>query len=130
YRVTNTLTVTLHDVSRTGEVIDIAVANGINQADSIQFMLSEQQHQVLRTQALKEAVLRARADADTVASAMGSNITSVKNAQIEQDYYSPVYFQNWQYDQAGAAMKSVSPTPVQPGDITVKATVSVTYNIR
>ena len=43
YRVTNSLTVTLHNVSQTGDVIDTAVANGINQADSIQFMLSDEQ---------------------------------------------------------------------------------------
>jgi uncharacterized protein len=129
YQVTNTLTVTLHDVSKTGEVIDIAVANGINQATSIQFMLSEQQQQVLRTEALKEAVDRARSDADTVAAAMGTAVTGVKNADISAGY-SPVYFQNYQYDTVGASMKSVSPTPVQPGDITVTATVTVTYNIR
>jgi len=129
YRVTNTLTVTLHDVSKTGEVIDTAVANGINQADSIQFMLSDQQSQVLRTQALQKAVVRARADADTVAAAMGTNITGVKNADISGGY-SPVLYQNYQYD-SGAAMKSVAaPTPVQPGDITVTATVTITYTIR
>lgn len=128
YRVTNTLTVTLHDVSKTGEVIDVAVANGINQADSIQFMLSEQQQQVLRTEALKEAVDRARSDADTVAAAMGTAITGVKNAQIDAGY-TPVYFQNYQY--AGdAAIKATAPTPIQPGDITVTATVTVTYDIR
>jgi uncharacterized protein YggE len=129
YRVTNTLTVTLHDVSKTGEVIDVAVANGINQADSIQFMLSDQQQQVLRTDALKKAVDRARADADTVAGAMGTSIIGVKNADISAGYY-PVMFQNYQYDAVGASMKSATPTPVQPGDITVSATVTITYNIR
>lgn len=129
YRVTNTLTVTLHDVSKTGDVIDIAVANGINQAESIQFMLSDEQSQVLRTQALQKAVTRARADADTVAAAMGTNVTGVKNADISGGY-SPVLYQNYQYD-SGAAMKSVAaPTPIQPGDITVTATVTITYNIR
>ena len=80
YRVTNSLTVTLHDVSRTGEIIDIAVANGVNQADSIQFMLSDEQSQTLRTAALKDAVSRARADADTVAAAMGTGIIGVQSA--------------------------------------------------
>nr|WP_321351354.1 SIMPL domain-containing protein [uncultured Methanoregula sp.] len=129
YRVTNTLTVTLHDVSKTGDVIDIAVANGINQADSIQFMLSDEQSQVLRTQALQKAVIRARSDADTVAAAMGTNVTGVKNADVSGGY-SPVLYQNYQYD-SGAAMKSVAaPTPIQPGDITVTATVTITYTIR
>jgi len=130
YRVTNTLTVTLHDVSKTGEVIDIAVANGINQADSIRFMLSDQQQKVLRTEALKKAVEQARSDADTVAGAMGTAITGVKNADITGGYY-PVLFENYQYQYAGAAdMKMASTTPVQPGDITVSASVSITYTIR
>jgi uncharacterized protein len=129
YRVTNTLTVTLHDVSRTGEVIDVAVANGINQASSIQFLLSDEQSQVLRTEALKEAVARAHADAETVAAAMGTNITGVQSADISGGY-SPVLFQNYQYAAGDAMMKSAVPTPIQPGDITVSAQVSITYLIR
>lgn len=127
YQVTNTLTVTLHDVNRTGEVIDIAVANGINQASSIQFMLSDEQAQVLRTEALKKAVDLARADADTVASALGVTIVDVKSADISGGY-APVLFENYQ---AGNTMtKSAAPTPIQPGDVTVTAQVSITYSIR
>jgi uncharacterized protein YggE len=129
YRVTNTLTVTLHDVSKTGEVIDVAVANGINQATSIQFMLSDEQSQVLRTQALRNAVTRARSDADTVAAAMGTSIIGVKNADISQGY-SPVLFQNYQYDTLGASVRAPASTPVQSGDITVSATVTITYSIQ
>lgn len=128
YRVTNTLTVTLHDVSRTGEVIDIAVANGINQADSIQFMLSDQQQKSLRTEALKKAVTAARNDADAVAEAMGTTITGVKSADISGGYY-PVVFQNYQYSE-DAMLRATGSTPVQAGDITVSATVTVTYTIR
>lgn len=129
YRVTNTLTVTLHDVSKTGDVIDVAVANGINQASSIQFLLSDEQSQVLRTDALKNAVARARADADTVAAAMGTNITGVQSSDISGGY-SPVLFENYQYQAGNALMKSAAPTPIQPGDVTVSAQVSITYLIR
>jgi uncharacterized protein len=127
YRVTNSLTVTLHNVSMTGEVIDTAVANGINQADSIQFMLSDEQAQVLRTEALREAVSRARQDADTISTAMGTTITGVQSADTGSGYV-PVVFQNYALD--GAAMKSAAAsTPIQSGDITVSATVSITYTI-
>ena len=129
YRVTNTLTVTLHDVSKTGDVIDVAVANGINQASSIQFLLSDEQSQVLRTEALKRAVARARADADTVADSMGTPIIGVQSADISGGY-SPVLFENYQYPASNAIMKSAVPTPIQPGDITVSAQVSITYLIR
>lgn len=125
YQVTNTLTITLHDVSRTGEVIDIAVANGVNRADSIQFMLSDAQAQALRSEALKKAVANARADADSVAGALGVNITGMGTVDIYQGY-SPVVFSNYAQDAAGLAKSSVS-TPIQSGDITVTAQVSVTY---
>jgi uncharacterized protein YggE len=126
YRVTNMVTVTLHDVNRTGEVIDIAVANGINQASSIQFMLSDEQAQVLRTEALKKAVARARADAETVASALGVQITSIKDVDISGGYM-PVLYDNYMI---GNAVQKAAPTPIQPGDVTVTASVSITYLIR
>ena len=126
YRVTNTVTVTLHDVSRTGEVIDIGVANGINQASSIQFMLSDEQAQVLRSEALKKAVARARMDADTVASALGVQVTTVRDVDIGSGY-TPVLYENYV---ASDMMKAAVPTPVQAGDVTVSATVSVNYLFR
>ena len=127
YHVSNTLTVTLHDVNKTGEVIDVAVANGINQASSIQFLLSDEQAQVLRSQALTKAVTRARADADTVAAALGTTILDVKSADIGGGY-APVLYENYRADTVMS--KSAAPTPIQPGDITVTAQVSITYTIR
>ena len=52
YQVTNTLQITLRDTNTTGQVIDTAVAAGANQVNSIQFMLSDEQAQALRSQAL------------------------------------------------------------------------------
>lgn len=125
YQVTNTLTVTLHDVSKTGEVIDLAVANGVNQADSIQFMLSDAQALALRSEALKKAVANARADADSVASAMNATITGTGTVDISQGYM-PVVYSNYAMD-AVAMGKSAVATPIKSGDITVTAQVSVTY---
>ncbi|HVP95501.1 MAG TPA: SIMPL domain-containing protein [Methanoregulaceae archaeon] len=126
YHVTNTLTVTLHDVNRTGDVIDIGVANGINQASSIQFLLSDEQAQILRNEALKEATKNAAANAQTVADTLGIKISSVKTVDIGSQY-TPVLFQNWAMPAATDTARSS--TPIQPGDITVSATVTVTYLI-
>jgi uncharacterized protein YggE len=128
YRVTNSLTITLHDVSKTGDVIDIAVANGANQADSIQFMLSDAQSLALRSEALKKATANARADAESVAGAMGVNITGTGTVDISQGYMPVVYSNYAQYAQdVGGMAKSAASTPIQSGDITVTAQVSVTY---
>lgn len=124
YRVTNTLQVTLNDVARSGDVIDTAVTNGINQVSSIQFMLSDSQAQSLRSSALRNAVANARADADAVAGAMAINITGMKNVDISQGY-TPIMYDNSFAN--GVASKAAVPTPIQPGDITVTATVTITY---
>ena len=125
YQVTNTLTITLHDVSKTGDVIDIAVANGANQADSIQFMLSDAQSLSLRSEALKKAVANARADAEAVAGAMGVNITGTGTVNIYPGY-TPTVYSNYKTDAVMVTGSSVA-TPIQSGDITVTAQVAVTY---
>jgi uncharacterized protein YggE len=127
YQVTNTLQVTLRDVNQTGTVIDTAVTNGINTVSSIQFMLSDEQAQTLRSDALKKAVALARADADVVAAALGVNITGTQSADISQGYMPVVYDT---YRAEAAITKSAVPTPIQPGDVTVTAQVTITYSIR
>ncbi len=126
YQVTNTLQVTLKDVNQTGTVIDTAVTNGINTVSSIQFMLSDEQAQTLRSEALKKAVTLARADADVVAAALGVNITGTQSADISQGYMPVVYDT---YRAEAAITKSAVPTPIQPGDVTVTAQVTITYSI-
>ncbi|WP_325411616.1 SIMPL domain-containing protein [Methanoregula sp.] len=127
YQVTNTLQVTLKDTSVTGQVIDTAVSAGANQVNSIQFMLSDEQAQALRSQALAKAVANARADASAVAAALNVSITGTQSADISQGY-TPVVYSN--YDTTTlAAGKAAVPTPVQSGDITVTAQVTVIYTI-
>jgi uncharacterized protein YggE len=122
YRVTNTLLVTLTDITRAGEIADLAVSNGVNQVNYISFTLSESQQKSLRADALKDAMSRSRSDADTVAAAGGLTITGIKEITVSGGYYpSPV--SDVQY--AGGTAK-VS-TPIVPGDVTVTASVSVTY---
>ena len=127
YQVTNTLQVTLNDTSTTGQIIDTAVGAGANQVNSIQFMLSDAQAQALRSQALTKAVANARADASAVAAALNVTITGTQEADISQGY-TPVVYSN--YDTTTlAAGKAAVPTPIQSGDITVTAQVTITYTI-
>ena len=100
YQVTNTLQVTLNDTNMTGKIIDAAVGAGANQVNSIQFMLSDQQAQALRSQALNLAITNARSDADAVASALNVTITGTQSADISQGYTAIVY---GSYDATAAA---------------------------
>jgi uncharacterized protein YggE len=122
YRVTNTLLITLTDIGRAGEITDLAVANGVNQVNSITFTLSDTRQKTLRSDALKDAMVRSRADADTVASAGGLNIVGIKEITVSGGYY-PVAVAD--YRLTDGSSKAV--TPLVPGDVTVTASVSVTY---
>ncbi|MFA5332105.1 MAG: SIMPL domain-containing protein [Methanoregula sp.] len=132
YQVTNTLRVTLKDTNQTGQIIDTAVNAGANKVNSIQFMLSDAQSQILRNQALAKAVANARSDADTVASALNVTITGTNTADISQGYTPVVYnrYDNLATEKMYAAGASTASTTIQSGDITVTAQVFITYNFR
>jgi uncharacterized protein YggE len=123
YRVANTLVITLRDVNRSGEIIDLAVANGANRVDSVAFTLSEDRQQQVRAEALTIAVRMARSDADAVAGAAGLTILRVKEIIVGQNYY-PISYRG--VENAGASDKAMT-TPLVPGDVTVSAQVTVTY---
>jgi uncharacterized protein YggE len=121
YQVTNTLLIRVTDVKQTGDLLDLAVANGANNVNSVTFTLSEEKQQGLRDEALTEAVGLARADADTVAKAAGLTITGVREITVgggNVPYPVPIY--------SGANVKEAA-TPLQQGEMTVTASVSVSY---
>jgi uncharacterized protein YggE len=121
YQVTNTLLIRVTDVKQTGDLLDLAVANGANNVNGVTFTLSEEKQQGLRDEALTEAVGLARADADTVAKAAGLTITGVREITVgggNVPYPVPMY--------SGANVKEAA-TPLQQGEMTVTASVSVSY---
>jgi uncharacterized protein YggE len=122
YRVTNTLLITLTDTSRAGEIIDLAVANGVNQVNYISFTLSESRQKALRSAALQDAMARSRSDADAVAIAGGLSIVGVKEITVSGGYY-PVAVSDYRLAEGASS----APTPVVPGEVTITASVSVTY---
>lgn len=125
YRVSNMVMVTVRNVTRAGEVVDTGVQAGANQVRSVTFTLSDATEQSVRSQALQVAVANSRREADTVAGALGVNITGVKDATISGYYPAPVrYDANY-----GAAAKEMASTPIEAGTLTVTASVTVNYLI-
>ena len=128
YQVTSMVQVTVREVARTGEIIDIAVSNGANQVSSVGFTLSPEKEKSLRAQALTEAVANARYDADVTAEATGVTITGVKSVSVGSVYV-PIYYDN-RYSGAAEMKTAAVPTPIETGQITVTAQVSISYLIR
>ena len=103
-----------------GRVVDVAVGNGADTVDGVAFTLTDETRADLREQALTEAVERARADADAVAAAAGLSVTEVHRIDVGNEYvpYAPVV-----REAAGGDAGTV----LEPGPVTVSASVSVTY---
>lgn len=129
YQVTNSVQVTVRNVTQTGEIIDAAVANGANQVNSISFSLSPRQENALRSEVLTMAVDNAKTDADTLARATGVTITGVQTVTVGSVYI-PVYYDTSRSAGAAESKAMAVPTPVQPGQIKVTAQVTIAYLIQ
>ena len=122
YVVSNQLKVSVKDIDNVGKIIDSAVAAGANEVNSVSFTLSDETRQKAREQALNNAVKAAKSDADTLASALGARITGVVQASTSGgSFESPAPMVEYEVE------KSMSSTPITPGDVSVSAYVSVTY---
>lgn len=124
YQVQNILQVTVHDLTRLGDVVDNSVAAGATTVNGITFQLSDPTS--AQSQARAAAVKDARARADELASAAGVQITGVSS--ISETSYSmpwPVYADA----SGGVAAPERAPTPVIPGNSQVTVDVSIVYTI-
>ena len=70
YTALNVVRVTLDELRKIGAVIDAATQAGANHVQGIQFTLRDQD--AVRAEALREAALRARGEADVLAAALGA----------------------------------------------------------
>jgi uncharacterized protein len=124
YTALNVVQVTLDDLGRMGPVIDAATQAGANRIQGIQFTLRDPD--AVRTQALREAATRARAEVDVLAAALGLKVLRV----LTVDENSPRIVPLRVYSAAArtmAAEAAAPPTPVEAGtlDITADVTLSV-----
>lgn len=122
YTATNVVRVTIDDLARLGDVIDTATRAGANRVPSIQFALRDEES--VRTQALREAALNARAEADSLAAALGLKVNRILT--VEEN--GPVMVPMRQVAFARAAESSAA-TQIQPGGIEVNANVTLTVEV-
>jgi uncharacterized protein YggE len=119
----NSVQVTIHDLSSVGSVIDAAVGAGADSVNDIRFQLANPD--TVRTDALTQAVAGARAKADALAKAADASVVRVVTID-EQNYRPPVYAAP--YDQAALSAGAATPV-VPPSSLDVTETVSVVWEI-
>jgi len=122
YVARNEVEVETHKIDAIGAMIDTATGAGANRISSLQFTLSNRNEQ-LRA-ALAKAGAEARAQAESVASALGVKLKDVVSATT----VTPPFIQPRRFD-AGMMAEARAPTPIEPGSVSVSANLQVVYEI-
>jgi uncharacterized protein len=123
YAASNTVQVTVDDLARIGSVIDSATRAGANQVQGIQFTLRDEGS--VRAEALRQAVLKARADADVLAAALGLKVVRVLNVEETSPQVVPVRM----FARAAGPAAAEAATPVESGTLDVSADVVLTVEV-
>lgn len=119
-----TFTVTLDDVDQVGGLIDAAVAGGADDVGGVHYTLSEDRRDAIREQALGVAIDEARSEAAVVANETGLSIGTVRSASTQDTGFEP-----YRADVSATAMEADDAgTQLDPQDVTVSATVQVTFD--
>jgi uncharacterized protein len=119
YIARNSIQVTLANVSRTGVVLDTAVAAGANEVGGITFTFTSQTYAALQKQALQVAIQDAAGQAQSMATTLGVHI--VAPISVTTGYY---------YQPSAERMTTAdAQTPIQTGTLQVTASVQITYEI-
>jgi hypothetical protein len=124
YEASNQLQITLEDLSQIGPVIDAGVKAGADQVQGVDFSLQDETD---ATQAaLENAVSQAKIKALAIARA--ADVSLGKVAEIDEGNVQRI-FPNVPRMMHMAAAAEVA-TPVQPGQIQISASVTITYKIK
>jgi uncharacterized protein YggE len=120
YRANNTIQVRVDDLASVGEVIDAGINAGANQLQGISFELRDDTAQ--RAEALRRAVQSAQAKAEALAEAADVQLSMVQ--RMHAGSAGPIMPQY-----TGRMMAMEAATPVEPGQISVHASVTMTWRI-
>jgi hypothetical protein len=125
YMARNAVEVRVDDLPKLGEVLDVAVGAGATSVSGIRFDLKDRT--AAEQTALQRAVADARAQADTAAQAAGVKVERVVRIEVHRDSSMP---SPRPMMAMRAEMAMSAEPPMAPGELEIKAMVTVTAAIR
>jgi uncharacterized protein YggE len=127
YQVSNTVTVTIRNISQTGELLDKVVDAGANNVTGISFAIDQPSaiEQAARDAAIKDARARAEAMAKASNATIGQVLSITENIGASPP---PVYPMEARATAGGMAADAM--VPVQSGEQTINAQVQITFELQ
>lgn len=120
YSATNTVEVTLTDLSRVGQMLDAGTKAGATRISGLTFGLRDPEP--VRLQALRQAALRARAHAEAMVTGLGLRLGAIVNID---EGSAPPRVVTVDRSTTGAT----TTTPIEPGSVSVTATLIMEIEI-
>jgi uncharacterized protein YggE len=125
YTASNIVSVDIDKLNQIGPVIDAGLTAGANQLEGVQFRLKNDLP--AREQALKKAVTEARQKAETIAEALGVRLGPV--TEVAEGGVSVVPMAAMGGFAEARVATLAAQTPVSPGQLEVRANVTVKFRI-
>lgn len=127
YRASNSLLVSTSQIGLAGEIIGNATAAGANRVNSVSFGLSDPRAH--REAAIAQATANAESDAQSLAAAAGQTLVRILSLNLDHSNASPVRLRKENTMRSAMAQDASAP-PLEAGDVTVRASVSIRYQIQ
>jgi hypothetical protein len=127
WRATQILKIKTADMNKTGNIVDIAVSNGANQIDNIEFTLSEAKQDEYKNKAIAQATANAKEKAEIIAESLDARLGKIVSVSESTFDYIP-----YRYGLEGVAVEDAvkESAQVTPRDVIVSANIQLIYEIR
>jgi uncharacterized protein YggE len=125
YTATNVLQIKTGSLENVGKLIDAAMQSGANTIQRLIFTLKDEQSAQL--QALRLASTKAKAKAEAMANALGLKIIKILSVTEGERGVRPIMMPQPRVTQMDAQV--ATPTPVEPGTIEVRSSVTLTAEV-
>ena len=124
YEVNNSLRIETTKLSLAGDLIGAANAAGANSVEVAGFTLEDPRK--YRTEAVATATRHALEDARTLADAASLELVRILHIALDS---TPVITPTADFAMQARAMADVGAPPITPGDVTIRASVTIVYEI-
>jgi uncharacterized protein YggE len=124
YVANNMVRIKMAKLDDVGRLIDAAMQAGANNINRLMFTLKDEE--TTRLDALRQASAKAKAKAEAIAASLGLKVMRISAVTEGERSFQPVMRQGQMMARAEAA---AAPTPIEPGTIEVRSTVTLTIEV-
>jgi hypothetical protein len=125
YTANNIVRIKTTKLDDVGKLIDAAMQAGANNINRLMFTLKDEE--AARLDALRQASAKAKAKAEAIAASLGLKILRITSVTEGERSFQPIFRQTPMA--RGEALTAQAPTPVEPGTVEIRSTVSLTAEV-